>query len=116
MTTDRNPLGNFLGAARDGRVQQQAFNNEMRIADLQLRAQAQSAHLNQLAGLGDSLFNQAFGGQAGTPFGAAMGQITGGIIEPSTSVKVDVEKAPAARSIREILQAEIDEWLAPITI
>ena len=113
MTTDRNPLGNFLGAARDSRAQQQAFDNEMRMADLQIRSQAQSANaLNQLAGLGDSNMAQSFGGQAGTPFGQAMGSIS----EPSTSVKVDVEKALAARSIREILQAEIDTWLAPVTL
>lgn len=107
MTTNLNPLGNLLGAGRDARTQQQAFNNEMQIADLQLRAQAQSAHLNQIAG---------FGGQAGAALGAAFGQMTGGPITQSPPVENTVDPWTTNRGVREILQAEIDVWLAPVTL
>lgn len=151
MTTDRNPLGNFLGAARDSRERQQAFDNEITIQRLQLDAQSQMAAqqnqaMNQLidnsqlaniAGMGAALGGIAgglFGGQAaagtftqqGTPQPprdsdeAARARAYADACMSGTGMTktehVPIDKWNRGHTIREILQAEIDLWLAPVTI
>ena len=125
LTTHINPLGSLLGAANEQSLlmqrqaaaqaaQQQAFNQQMDMSRLQMDAQMQSARLNQIAGggLGDSgmMGGAAFGG------GGTLTQVPAPNSAYPPEQNTGGYKSPDHRTIRQILQAETDEWLAPVTI
>jgi len=123
LTTNLNPLGNLLGAARDSvearqiaaqAAQQQAFNQQMDMSRLQMDQQMHSARLNQLAG--GSALGAAFSGGGTFMDAAAAANIHGTSAVKVEHVPITEMYGPDNRTIRQILQAETDAWLAPVTI